>query len=96
MVSSGSKRRLEVIKMEMQLKKCINVYSTENEWIDFVFVIENIVDIRKAEEVISKAYREWWEDDEICDTIADYIGSKLTENNIEFEVYFKSEEMEGD
>ena len=79
--------------MEIQTKTCINVCSNVNEWIDCMFIVDE-PDVEKAKEIITQAYDEWWEDDEICNTITDWICKALRENNIEFEVYFKENEEE--
>lgn len=44
-------------------------------------------------EVTAKAYDDWWElSDAQFEPIADWISRCLTENGIEFEIYFKNEE----
>ena len=76
----------------IQVTTCINVYSDMNEWIDFCIVIGAYVDFIEAEEIVQKAYNEWWElsDAEFL-PIADYISKQLAENDIDFEIYFKNE-----
>lgn len=78
----------------IQTKTCINVYSDMNTWIDFCIVIGVYEDFTKAEEIVQKAYDDWWDSEEADSDIpiAEYIGMKLTENDIEFEIYFKNEE----
>ena len=74
----------------IQTKTCINVYSDMNTWIDFCIVIGVYEDFAKAEEIVQKAYNDWWElPDEQFEPIADYISRCLMENEIEFEIYFK-------
>ena len=70
------------------VKKCIWVVSDINTWIDFCILTEN--DVEKAKLIVETAYDEWFESTN-CETIADYIGTKLYENGIEFEMYFKNE-----
>lgn len=77
----------------VQTKTCINVWSDMNTWIDFCIVISDYEDFAKAEEIVNKAYSDWWDDD-TCEPIADFIGGKLTENGIDFEIYFKEEKAE--
>lgn len=71
--------------------RCINVYSDMNPWIDFVF-IPYTNDFAKAEDIIAKAYNDWWDSEEADYDIpiAEYIGMKLGENGIQYDVYFKS------
>ena len=72
---------------------CINVYSDMNTWINFCIVIGDYEDFSKAEEIVRKAYDDWWElPDTQFEPIADWIGICLMENEIEYEIYFKNEE----
>jgi hypothetical protein len=79
----------------IETKTCINVYSYMNTWIDFCVVIGAYENLKEAEEVVQKAYDDWWElEDAAFEPIADYISRCLYENDIEFEIYFKNEEEE--
>ena len=72
-----------------------HVYSDLNTWIDFIIVIDTYENFAKAEEIIEKAEDTYWTDEDAqCETMADWIGSKLEENNISFEIFFKNEEEE--
>ena len=72
---------------------CINVYSDMNTWIDFCIVLNDNHKLLRAEEIVRKAYDDWWElPDAQFEPIADWIGRCLEENGIEFEIYFKDEE----
>ena len=74
---------------------CINVYSDMNTWIDFCVVIGEYEDFGKAEDIVRKAYDDWWDlPDAQFEPIADYIAARLTDEDIEFEMYFKNEEEE--
>ena len=77
----------------IQTKTCINVYSNMNTWIDFCIVIGAYEDFTKAEEIVQKAYDDWWElpDAEFL-PIAEYIGNCLEDNGIEFDMYYNNEE----
>ena len=73
----------------IQKRNCILVYSDMNTWIDFCILVSD-ADLEKAEEVVRKAYEDWWElPDAQFEPIADWISRCLTENEIEFEIYFK-------
>ena len=75
----------------IETKTCINVWSDMNTWIDFCILVDN--DFEKAEEIVRKAYDDWWElEDAAFEPIADYVSRCLYENGIEFEIYFKDEE----
>ena len=79
----------------LKTNTCINVYSEMNPFIDFCIIIGAYENLSKAEEIVQKAYDDWWElEDAYSMPIADYIGSKLKENDIEFDVYFKGDETE--
>ena len=79
----------------IQIANCINVFSDMNTWIDFIIIPANHEDFQKAEEIVRKGYDEWWELlDAQFEPIADWICRCLTENNIEFEIYFKDDEEE--
>ena len=81
----------------IQATSGINVFSNMNTWIDFVIIPANYEDFTKAEEIVSKAYDDWWTlPDEHFEPLADWVCRCLTENNIEFEIYFKNEEEEED
>lgn len=78
----------------IEKKMCINVWSDMNTWIDFCILVANTV-LEKAEEVVQKAYDDWWElQDEQFEPLADWISRCLTDNEIEFEIYFKDESEE--
>ena len=72
---------------------CINVYSELNEWIDFCITVNDLYNLQAAKEIIDKAYDEWFNND-ICEPIADYICRSLEDKKIEFEIYFKEEQLE--
>lgn len=79
----------------LRVTNCINVYSDMNTWIDFCIILNDDRKLSQAEEIINKSYDEWWElPDAAFEPIADYIGRKLTENGIKFEIYFKQGEEE--
>ena len=75
----------------IETKTCINVYSELNTWIDFCVVIGMYEDFNKAEDIIHNAYDDWFSN-ETDEPIADYICRLLCENDVEFEIYFKSDE----
>ena len=79
----------------IETKTCINVWSDMNTWIDFCVVIGVYEDLTKAEEIVRKAYDDWWElEDAAFESIGDYVSRCLNENGIEFEIYFKESEEE--
>ncbi|WP_288681578.1 hypothetical protein [uncultured Eubacterium sp.] len=79
----------------VRAENCINVYI--DNYLDFVITIEPDEDYAKAYEVVEKAEEEWFEDTHESDEpISEWIGEKLTENEIEYEMYFKSEVEEDD
>lgn len=68
---------------------CINVYI--DDYLDFMIDIVSLEEFERAIKIIEKAEEEWFSDEHISDeTISEWIGEKLTENEIEFEMYFKS------
>lgn len=81
-----------------RITSCINVYSVTNQWIDFIIVPVDYSDFGEAEDIINQAYDDWWDSEEADSDIpiAEYIGMKLTENDIEFEIYFKEKDEEED
>ena len=81
------------VNIMIQTKTCINVYSDMNTWIDFCIVIGVYEDFTKAEEIVQKAYDDWWElPDAQFEPLADWVSRCLKENDIEFGIYFKNEE----
>lgn len=71
---------------------CINVYSEMNTWIDFCIVIGAYEDFSKAEEIVQQAYDDWFElSGAQFEPIADYITARLTDEEIEYEIYFKED-----
>ena len=80
----------------VQTTGCINVYSEMNPWIDFV-IIPYGYNYADAEKIVTNAYEDWWDDEvEIDMPIAEYIMSKLEENDIDCEIYFNSKWEEDD
>ena len=76
----------------IQKQNCILVYSDMNTWIDFCILVSD-KDFSKAMEVTTKAYDDWWElPDAQFESIVDWVSRCLTENDIEFDIYFKDEE----
>lgn len=78
----------------IQTKTAINVWSDSNMdssvWVDFCVVLDAWTDVIRAEEIIQKAYDNWWGNEEVAqEPITDYISRCLYENGIEFEIYFK-------
>ena len=74
------------------IKNCIWVMSEMNTWIDFCIITENEKDMDRAKKIVEDAYNDWWEiEDAQFEPIADYIGRRLYENGIEFDMYFKNE-----
>lgn len=77
----------------IQATSCINVYSETNPWIDFVIIPMSYSNFNEVEDIINQAYNDWFDSEDVDSDIpiAEYICAKLTENNIEFEIYFKEE-----
>lgn len=73
-------------------RRCINVWSDLNEWIDFCILVSD-TEFNKAKEIVEIAYSNWWDND-TCETIADYVCRCLTDNGIEHEIYFKEDDEE--
>lgn len=71
-----------------------HVYSDLNTWIDFMIVIDIYVKSRKIIREAEETY--WTDEDAYSETMADWIGSKLEDNNISFEIFFKDEDEESD
>lgn len=73
----------------VDVKYCFNIYSQLNEWIDFCIILKecDYRDYLEAKPIVEAAYNEWMEND-IDETIADYICARLTDNNYEYDVYF--------
>lgn len=70
---------------------CINVYI--DDYLDFMIDIVSLEEFKRAVKIIEQAEEEWFSDEHISDeTLSEWIGEKLTENEIEFEMYFKSKE----
>lgn len=77
----------------IQVTSGINVFSDMNTWIDFIIIPANYEDFTKAEEIVRKAYDDWWTlPDAEFEPIADWICRCLNNNDIEFEIYLKNEE----
>ena len=74
----------------VQTASGFHIYSDLNTWIDFMIVIDAYEDFTMAEEIIREAEETYWTDkDAESETMADWIGNKLIENNISFEIFFK-------
>lgn len=74
---------------------CINVYI--DDYLDFMIDIVSLEEFKRAIKIIEKAEEEWFSDEHISDeTLSEWIGEKLTKNEIEYEMYFKNEEEDDD
>lgn len=74
---------------------CINVHI--DDYLDFMIDIASLEEFKRAIKIIEKAEEEWFSDEHISDeTLSEWIGEKLTENEIEYEMYFKNEEEDDD
>jgi hypothetical protein len=78
----------------IERKQCISVWSDMNTWLDFCIMVSES-DLQKAEEIIRKAYDEWWDLPDIqFEPLADWICRNLNRNEIEYDIYFKDEKEE--
>ncbi|WP_346991269.1 hypothetical protein [Agathobacter rectalis] len=90
-ILDGIKRR--VIKMVVE-RRCINLYSDMNSWMDLVLLV-NDEDFDKAKEVTEKAFDDFWNDpkvEEECWCYGDWVGWKLKEAGIKYNMYFRGKE----
>ena len=73
---------------------CIRVRGCTNEWMDFIFLVDE-KDKEKAVRILEKAWDELWEEEEDrC--YGDLLGTRLTEAAIRFDVYYaETEERDG-
>lgn len=72
-------------------RRCINLYSDMNPWMDLVILV-NDEDFDKAKEVTEKAFDDFWNDpkvEEECWAYGDWVEWKLKEVNIKCEMYFR-------
>ena len=71
------------------IENCIHVYYLTNSFIDFVIIPYDYQNIDNAKLIVSEAYDSYWSDIDAFDIpMADWIASKLDENNIDFDLYF--------
>jgi hypothetical protein len=92
-ILDGIKRR--VIKMVVE-RRCINLYSDMNSWMDLVLLV-NDEDFDKAKEVTEKAFNDFWNDpkvEEECWCYGDWVGWKLKEAGIKYNMYFRGKESD--
>nr|DAG16436.1 MAG TPA: hypothetical protein [Caudoviricetes sp.] len=92
-ILDGIKRR--VIKMVVE-RRCINLYSDMNSWMDLVLLV-NDEDFDKAKEVTEKAFDDFWNDpkvEEECWCYGDWVGWKLKEAGIKYNMYFRGKESD--
>ena len=74
----------------VQTKRCINVVSDSNQFIDFCIIVDK-EDVEKAEKIVEKAYHDYWEDDDAQFlTVADYVTNAFINSDINvIEIYYK-------
>lgn len=73
----------------------INVHI--DDYLDFVIDIVSLEEFEGAVKIVEKAEEEWFYDEHISDEpLSEWIGEKLTENGIEYEMYFKNKEEDDD
>lgn len=81
--------------MMVEQKATINVYSEMNPWIDFCIVLADEKEIKIANEVIKKAYDEWFlPDNQTDEPIIEYISERLKDACIDHEIYFTGKDEE--
>ena len=71
---------------------CIRVRGCTNEWIDCIFLID-AKDKNQAIRILNQAWDELWEEgeDRCC---GDFLGTRLTEADLRFDVYYAETEKE--
>ena len=90
-LESNSNNYYEVNKM-VKVTKCINVYSDMNTFDDFCIIVSDNV-FEKAEDIVCKAYIDWWELSDVeFEPILDYVCRCLDNDNIEYDIYLKTKE----
>ena len=76
----------------VKVTKCINVYSDMNTFDDFCIIVSDN-EVEKAEDIVCKAYIDWWELSDVeFEPILDYVRRCLDKNNIEYDIYLKTKE----
>lgn len=63
----------------------IRVFSTMNDWIDCVFIVEE-KDIKRAITVLEEAYDDFWEQDTMA--YGDMLEDALNKAEIEYEAFY--------
>lgn len=70
-------------------KTPIHVFSTVNEWMDCLFLVEP-KDAPAAEEVLEKALCDWFDED-VSEAYGTWLESRMDEAGIEYEVFYKED-----
>lgn len=65
----------------------IQVFSSTNEWIDCIFLVDKD-DAKQAAEVLDEAMNRWFDDDSQI-PYGDYLEREMDARGIEYEVYFR-------
>ena len=75
----------------LEIGSAIRFYSQLNPQIDFVIVFkEENEDLQEIQEIIEKAWTEWWELDEAASMpVGDYISKQLKSSGKGFEIFWK-------
>ena len=74
-----------VIEMSVNTRRVFNLYSTMNEWCDFIVSVEP-KDYKKAME-LGQQYLMDWHDEDTDEPIGNYIQRRYKEAEIEADVY---------
>lgn len=82
---------LNVVKQREDVET-IQVFSSLNEWIDCVFLV-NKEDKERAVKILNEKFDEWWDNEEIQqEPYGEWLSRALYEADIYFEVYYKGGE----
>lgn len=73
--------------VQMVIKSEIQVFSSTNEWIDCIFLVDKD-DAKQAAEVLDEAMNRWFDDDSQI-PYGDYLEREMDARGIEYEVYFR-------
>ncbi len=73
----------------MKNKVPVHVFSTMNEWMDCVFIVDN-ENADKAAEILDSAFADWFDAD-TSEAYGDYLCRALYEAGIEHEMFGKCE-----
>ena len=72
----------------VEIRSAIILQSELNSWINICITVGAYENLEEIQDVATKAFDDWFEDEETDETIGEYLKRKLSEKGHEPEIFF--------